>query len=217
MRALTEHLGWKLLSLLAALGFWYLFVGESEIAASLPVMVQYRNVPADLEITTDQPTRLFMRVRGPSSRVTASSLSSAALVLDLRGIHSPGEHTFPITANDLLLPPGVYLLHVVPSRVRINFESRSSKSVPVEVRFAGPPPSGYELVSQRVSPESVRVVGPALRLKKLKTASTDAIDLSSTIGQAEFRVAVYLDDPHLRLEKPEQVSVIVQLAKIPLL
>jgi len=78
----------------------------------------------------------------------------------------------------------------------------------------GGPPSGYRIAQQKVSPEMVRVVGPELRLAKIKFASTDPIDLSSTIGQAEFRVPVFVGDPHLRLESPAPVYVSISLEKI---
>ena len=76
MRGWNKNLGRKLFSIGAATLLWFVFVGRSEIATSIPVMVQYRNIPPDLEITADPPDRLFMKLRGPVSRLSAAELMS---------------------------------------------------------------------------------------------------------------------------------------------
>ena len=210
IRIVTEHIGWKLFSLLAALVLWGTFVGEVEVATSVPVTVAYRNIPPDLEITAEPPASLFLKLRGPSARLTTAELGRIGLSLDLKGATKPGEQTLSIGADELGLPAGVSLVRVVPSQVRLTLERRAEKIVPVEVRFSAPPPGGYRIVSQRVSPAAVRVIGPEALVNRLDTAQTDPIDLSSTIGNAEFRVPVYVDDPHLRFETGSPV-VTVQL------
>lgn len=216
MRVLTENLGWKLFSLAAAFALWVTFVSEVEMATSVPVTVAYRNMPPDLEITTDPPDTLFLKLKGPSARLRTADLGRVALALDLKNANKPGEQTLPISESELGLPIGVNLVWAVPSQIRVTLERRAEKVVPVEARFAGPPPGGYRIVSQKVSPASVRVIGPEAAVNRLDSASTDPIDLSSTIGNAEFRVPVYLDDPHLRLDsRSPVVSVQLTLEKIP--
>ena len=216
MRALTENIGWKALSLLAAVVLWSTFVGEVEVATNVPVSVAYRNVPADLELTADPPESLFLKLKGPSARLTAAELKQIGLALDLKNVTKPGEQTLSIGESELGLPGGVSLIRVVPSQVRLTLERRAEKIVPVEVRFSAPPPGGYRVVSQRVSPAAVRIIGPEARVNRLDAAQTDPIDLSSTIGNAEFRVPVYVDDPHLRFEAGHPtVTVQPRLERIP--
>lgn len=215
-RALTENIGWKLFSLGAAVVLWGAFVSEAEVATSVPVTVVYHNIPPDLELTADAPENLFLKLKGPSARLRAEDLSNIGLALDLKNATNPGERTIFIGEAELGLPPGVSLIRVVPSQVRVTLERRAEKIVPVEVRFAGPPPGGYRVVSQRVSPAAVRVIGPEARVNRLDSAQTDPIDLTSTIGNAEFRVPVYVDDPHLRFESGHPVvTVQLTLERIP--
>jgi YbbR domain-containing protein len=87
--------------------------------------------------------------------------------------------------------------------------------LPVDPRYASSPPTGYRIVSQRVYPPSVNVIGPESHLKRLESVGTDPIDISSTIGESEFRVPVFLNDPHLTLESALPVTVVVSLEKIP--
>lgn len=216
MRALTRNLPWKLLALGASLVLWYVFAGEVEVATSLPVVVQYRNIPQDLEISSEPPERIFLKLRGPAARLRGEDLAQATVVLDLSSVAAPGEQTFAIDPETIGLPPGVHLLRAVPSQIRLTFERRAVRDVPVEVRYSGPPPPGYRLVKQQVSPASVRVVGPESRVARLEAVSTDAVDLSSDVGEKEFRVALFVGDPQVRFEDRVPVAVVrVTMEKIP--
>jgi YbbR domain-containing protein len=216
MRLLTENLLWKLAALAIACGLWYSFVGETELAASVPVAVQFKNVPNDLEVTSERLDRVYLRLRGPATRLNAGKLTNVIAVFDLAQIHTEGEHTFTLDGNNLQLPAGVHVSRVVPSQVRLTFDNRISRDVPVEVRYAGPPPHGYRITGQTASPQNVRVTGPEARVDHLQTAQTDAIDLSSTVGNAEFRVPAYIPDPQVRFDGiPPIISVRVYMEKIP--
>jgi hypothetical protein len=215
-RLLTENLIWKLGAILIACGLWYSFVGETELATSVPIVIQYKNVPPDLDITSDQIDRIFLRLRGPATRLSTGSLTTAVAILDLAQIHDEGEHTFTLDENNLQLPAGVHVGRVVPSQIRLMFDNRISREVPVEIRYAGPPPQGYRITGQQAFPAKVRVSGPEARVNHLLTAQTDAIDLSSTVSNAEFRIPAYLPDPQIRFEGiPPIISVRVYMEKIP--
>ena len=93
MRLLTRHLGWKLMAVVSAILLWTMFVAQTEVASSIPVVVQYRNIPPDLEITADPPERLLLKLRGPASRLGASELAKTVLVFDLKNVSTAGEQT----------------------------------------------------------------------------------------------------------------------------
>jgi YbbR domain-containing protein len=214
IRFLTENLPWKILSLFLACGLWAAYMSESEIATSIAVPLQYRNLPRDLDISTDVSDRIYLKVRGPATRLTPASLSQSAIVLDLGAVTRPGEQTFSINAGNVSLPAGVELVRVIPSQIRLTFEGRASRDVPVEIRFAGPPPAGYRVAEQRAIPDHLVIVGPQSSINGIRTAQTDPIDLGNTFGEAEFRVPVFLSDPHARLERDDPVVVKVRVEKI---
>jgi hypothetical protein len=216
MRALTDNIPLKLLALVAAVALWYLFAGEAEVATSVPVLIEYQNAPAELDVTSELPSRLFLKVRGPSSRLRSTALSETTLRLDFSAVDSAGERTFDIDDGNLGLPAGVHLVRVVPSQLRLNFERRVSKYVPVEVRYAGPPASGYRVAAQTVIPSTVEVVGPEPRVGAIQWVTTDPIDLASTVSTSEFRVPLFIGDPQVQLRsESDLVNVRVTLEKIP--
>ncbi len=215
MPGLTEHLGLKVFSLIVAIALWYFVIGDTEVGVSIPIVVQYRNLPADIEITGDHLDRLFMKVRGPRPRVTTEALERTSLMLDLAGVNTPGERTVPVTARELGLPAGVELLRVVPAQIRLRLDRRVTKSVEVQARITGAPPRGYRITQQRISPEFVRITGPERNLRTVKSVMTDPINLDSSVGYAEFRVPVALEDPQLQVEDSQPVSVGITLEKTP--
>ena len=216
MRLLTENLGWKILAIVIAAGLWYGFVSEQEMATSLPVAVQFQNVPSDLEMSSESLDRLFLRLRGPATRLNAASLSHVAVEFDLSQVQRPGEHTFTLGPANLVLPAGVYATRIMPSQIRITFDRRISREVPVDVRYTGPPPQGYRIARQQIVPDKVRITGPESRVSNVQAAPTDPIDLSSTISNTEFRVPAFLPDGQVRFDsEAPMVSVRVFMEKIP--
>jgi YbbR domain-containing protein len=215
MRFLTTNFGWKLFSLLLSVGLWFAFIAESEIATSITVPVEFKNLPKDLEISSDVPDRLNLKVRGPSARMRSAELLQSSVMLDLASIARPGEQTFTLDQSTVDLPTGVILSRAVPSQIKLKFEKRVSRGIPVQVRFAGPPPHGYRVVSQDISPAQVQITGPQSRVDQLASVQTDPVDLADTVSNGEFRVSTFIPDPQVRFESSPIVTVRVMLEKIP--
>lgn len=216
MRILTANLGWKLFSLALAAGLWFAFVAETETAMSIAVPVEFRNLPKDLEISSDLADRMYLKVHGPSARMKPSDLAESLVILNLASVVRPGEQTFTFDQSTVELPAGVIMTRAIPSQIRLKFESRLIQSVRVEPRFAGPPSQGYTVVRQEVSPRQLRITGPESRVQQVTFVQTDPIDLTGTVSNGEFRVSAYVSDPQVRFESSPIVIVRVMLEKIPL-
>jgi YbbR domain-containing protein len=208
-----KNLAWKIFSLLLALMLWYIIVRDPDLATSVTVPVLFKGMPHELEISSDLPDRVQLEVRGPSTQLAPRSLATAAVVLDLGSVHDPGERTYTITAENVSLPSGVQLTRAIPSQVRLNFEHRLERDVPVQVRIAKGPPAGYHVVRQEVIPDKLRIVGPETNVGQVKFVETDAIDLSLVVAAAEFRVNAFVGDPWVRFESSPVVQVKVYVEK----
>src|ERR1039458_7142140 len=62
----TLNFGWKLLSLGIAVVLWALVASEPELSTFAVVGVEYKNLPEDLEISSDLVSSLRLELRGPS-------------------------------------------------------------------------------------------------------------------------------------------------------
>lgn len=215
MGSLFHNLGLKLLSLVTAIVLWCVIVGDPEMMTSISAPIQYKNLPKDLEVASDMPENVHLELRGPASKLASVLEERTAVVLDLSSQPSPGERTFTIRQMDVNLPSGVSLARVVPAQLRLRFERRERRDVPVQVRFAGPPAPGYRVTRTEVSPERRTITGPESRVNRIEFAETDQIDLSSVVSEAEFHVYCNTSDPLVTFDDTRMVSVKVWTEKIP--
>lgn len=215
LRRLTTNIWWKLASLAIATGLWFTLIGEPEITTTIDVPVQYKKTPPGIEISSEAPHTVQLEIRGPSSKLGAITPNRTPIILDLSGELEPGQKTFTIVQQNVQLPAGVVLARAIPSQLRLNLERRIGREVPVQVRFAGPPPIGYRIVSVAVFPDRVLITGPESHAQRVQYVETDPIQLSSVSGVASFRVHVYIPDSQVSLDEPAPVSVRVDVEKIP--
>ena len=211
MQLLTRNLGWKLASLLIALALWIAIAREPELATSLSIPIEFKNIPDDLDIGSNVPDRIHIEVRGPSGRLSRDSLSDLAVVLDLSGAHV-GERTYTVHPSNTNLPAGVEFYRAVPSQVTLRFDRVMTQEVPV-VPVYSKTPEGYRVQAYQLEPARVRIRGPEERVKAIARVDTDPVDLSGVVGQKEFRTAVNLRDAQVRLEVPTAITLKVTLEK----
>lgn len=210
---ITQNLGWKIFALLVSVLLWFIYASDPEIGAFVAVPVEYRGMPEDLEIGSDLVESVSVDLRGPSEKVANFSAVKSAVVLDFSSIHKPGEQTLQIDERNVNLPSGMRLVRAVPAQIRLQFERRTRRDIPVQVRFAGSPAEGYQLDRFEAQPKELTVVGPESHVKTIEFAETDPIDLSTVVAQSEFRVNAFVGDPHVRFEKPAKISVKVFMEK----
>jgi YbbR domain-containing protein len=203
---LTQNLGWKLLSLALALALWATFGRDAETATSVAARVHYKNLTDDLDISSGLPGEVTLELRGPSSRLQQSNLSSVNVVLDFAHIQGPGERTFNITASNANLPLGVSFSRAIPAQVRLQFDRLLTRDVPVEPRYTGAPPAGYEILRGELSPSRMRIRGPESRVAGVTNLQTDPIDLTGIVGERDGQVHVWTGDPQVQPAEKSTVT-----------
>lgn len=211
MKRLFRDFWWKVLSVLIAFMLWFALVGDQERATTLAAPVEMKGIPPDLEISSDAPEKVTLEVQGPSSKVREVSESRVGVILDLSEVLQPGQRTFTVDTSNVFLPPGVRLNRAIPAQIRIRFERRLRKDVPIRINYAAMPPEGYRVISEVVTPEMIRVEGPETRIRRVVEAETDPIDLSAVVGSKEYRVNLYVNDPFVRLTSVTNVTVRVEV------
>jgi YbbR domain-containing protein len=214
IRLLFENFGWKLLSLGIAVVLWALVASEPELGTLATVPLEYRNLPDDLEISSEPVSQIVLELRGPSGelRGLGDGVIHPAVVLDMSGLQ-PGIHTFPIVDRNVKLPRGVRLVRANPSEARFEFDRRLERSVPVRARLIGQGQDGYVVAKQSVEPPNLQIEGPAKKVSRVVEVVTDPVDVSSVVGSSEFRVNAFVEDPYVRFKSTPQVVVTVTMKR----
>ncbi|MEN6533271.1 MAG: CdaR family protein [Bryobacteraceae bacterium] len=214
MRSLVENFGWKVLSLSIAVVLWLAVVGEPQMTTSVLAPIEFRDVPRGMEISSETPDAIKIDVIGPPTLLKREALASVAVVFDLSSVYRPGERTVTVDESTVVLPSGVKLSRAVPSQLRLQIEHQVSRDVPIEVRFSGPPPDGYQIRDADVDPDHLRITGPESCVAKIKYAETDPVDLDAVVGEQRFQVHVYVPDSRVRFASTPVVTLRIAMEKI---
>lgn len=211
----TENFGWKILSVLIAVVLWALVASEPELSTFVNVRVEYKNLPDDLDLSSEPVTSVLLELQGPSGQLQGIGDGGLhpAVVLDMSTV-TPGEWTFPIGPANVRLSRGVRLVQTTPSELPFTFERRVTRTVPVRARITGDGHAGYTVVGQEADPAELTIVGPASRVAKIKQVETDPVDVSTVVGTKQFRVNAFVGDPFVRFQSSPQVVVTVTMKKL---
>jgi YbbR domain-containing protein len=199
---------------LAAL-LWLTVARDPVVERGLQVPLQFENVPDDIVIVGEPPESVHVRARGTSSVLSGLAPGEVVAVLDLSS-ERPGERLFDIRPETIRAPFGVEVAQIVPGSISLTLErAAEARSVPVVPRLEGEPAAGYVVGNLTVDPPSVEVVGPESRLARLNEALTEPIPIDRATGTIEDRVTVGVADPLLRLRRPQDVRVVIDIVRAP--
>jgi len=203
---LTKNIGWKLVSLGAAVLLWISVASEPVLTTLQSVPVEYKVVPSNLSIASDFVETVILELRGPASRLRDLRETRPAVVLDFSSVREPGERTFNIEPDLVSMPHGIHLVRAIPAQLRFRFERRLTREVPVSVRLSAPP-AGCTVAGYHVTPPQLTIMGPESAVDRTQSVTTDLVDLSGVTGSHDFRVNTYLAEPRVRFESPAQSQV----------
>lgn len=213
LQLVTHNFLWKVLALAGAIVIWAVVTNEPELSTFVRVPLEFRNLPADLEIASQPAEAVMLELRGPASELRGQGDNRRpAVVIDMSGA-APGQRTFHIGNGNISLPRGVRLVSSVPPEVRFDFERRAVRDVPVQARFTGEGANGYVVARYTVSPPKLPVEGPVTRVSRLPAAATDPIDVSSAIETEQLHVNAFLTDPFVRFAGSPEVVVTVTMKR----
>ena len=209
---LRDNLTLKLGSLVLALLLWWIS-NEPPLEVALQAPLQFQNMPQDLELSNEAPASVQVRVRGPASAVSSLSPADLAVSLNLADFDHPGERSYELSVPDVQPRFGVRVVQIIPQQVRLRFEARAEREIPVVPRLTGTAAPGYQLAGYQVSPPVVRVMGPGSHLTRLESAMTEPVDITGVIARTQFWTNAVVAHPLLRIQGTHSVVVTVQVER----
>lgn len=213
-RYLLHNFSLKLMSLLFAAALWFMISRDerpAEVALHAPIV--FENVPANLEISSESIPEALIRVRGPERVVRQLNPADVQAALDLSG-SKPQDRTFDLTAQQVHHPRDVSVIQVVPSQLRISFDTRMTRDVEVHPRVTGNFATGEQIVRIDADPPRITITGPRRHVEKIEAATTDPIDATGTLGSAVFTSNAYVADPLVQVTQGTSIRVTVVVEKI---
>lgn len=210
-RTILHNLTLKLTALVLAVGLWIAVSSSPPAEVALNVAVIFRNMPADLEISSENIPTVQIRVRGPEAIVRRLQPSDVHAEIDISGI-KPGERTFDLT-HQISVPEKLEVAQVVPSEMHLAFDVRATRVVPVEPRVTGKPAEGYRIAAVDPLPATVEITGPRKVVDSIASAVTDPVDVTGVLAQTTVTRHAYVSDPLVQVTNPRTVQVRVTMEK----
>ena len=209
---LTHNWYLKLISLGLAAMLWALVATETSSEVGMEVPLEYRNIPAQLEISGDTTNKVQVRLRGSSNVIRDISAKDVSTTIDMSKMR-PGDRIVPLSPQNVQAPFGAEVIRVNPSSVRFDLEKTMRKSVPVIPTVQGQPSDGFEVGKVTVEPNKVDVEGPESRVNTLESIATVPIRLDRRQTHVEQSADLDVPDPQIRLSHPGPVNVQVELLR----
>jgi YbbR domain-containing protein len=180
----------------------------------MTVPLEYRNMPANMEIVGDLVNRVEVGIRGPRALISSISPDQLKAYVDLSQSMAGANHV-RLTPDNVRAPLGTEITKVAPSSVRIRLEEIKSRSVPVKAHLVGKLLRPLRLKGVAVEPPEIVLQGPAGILKKVREIFTEPVDLGEVSESLQISVPLEITPQQLRLapDQPSQVTVYLRVEK----
>ena len=210
-----RHIGLKLWSVVLAMLLWLMVSGDESVERGLRVPLELQQFPAGLELQSDPPALVDVRVRGESSALGRVGAGDIVAVLDLKTAR-PGRRLFQLTPEQVRVPFGVEVVQVAPSSLTLTFEKSATRELPIIPAVEGMPAAGFVVGKPLSNPGTIEVVGPESSVARATEALTEPISVAGAQEDIVETVNVGVQDPALRLKTPKQAVVTVPISPGPL-
>ncbi len=205
---LFNNIGLKAISLLLALLLWLQVAGQQTVQRTLSLPVEFVNMAPEMEISNDYERRVDVVLR---SRRGTSNFEDGNLTVkvDLRGAIPGTEKSYPLSEDNITdRPPGLEVVSITPTRIRLLLENTVRKSIAVVPELVGEPAEGFQVT--KVQAPRVTIIGPQSRVQDVSEAQTEPIGITGLSSTLVRNVAVDIDDLALRME-PASVDVVITI------
>jgi len=203
----------KLFSLVIAAAMWALIAQESISEIFFDVPVEYQNVPPNSEVIGDTARTVQVRLRGPSTLIREMTAKDVSPFIDLRQTPLGTEEYAPLNSQHVHVPFGVEVVRITPASIKLSLEPTMSVTLPVELQTLGHVPSGYEVASISLKPNSVKAEGAARNIRAMTRVNTKPIDLTNKRTNIIQNVDLDASDNFVHFPDASPIRVEVKIRK----
>jgi YbbR domain-containing protein len=192
-RWLVHNWNLKLLAMLVAAVVWFFVVSADRSQIGFAAPVEYVGLEGS-RVLLGTP-RETVDVQLEAARWAAARLTAATVRvrIDVSKLDE-GEHVVPVSTEQVDAPPGVQVLRVWPSMVRVVLASAAVKAVRVVPQIRGTPAADHTLGRVAVEPQIVEVKGPRTTIEERTTVETVPVDVTGIRQSITQNVGLLLPD-----------------------
>lgn len=171
----------KLIALAITLGLWLGVTG-----LRTPTNLRLRSIPLnirvsnDMEITNSPAQEVDLVINGDKRKIESLNQRDLIVSLDLTEA-AVGDRMIQISPENINveLPTGVKLEEIQPDRVFVKLEKVEEREIAVKAETEGNLSENFEIYSETIVPQKVRIRAPESYIKTLDFVSTEKINVEA--------------------------------------
>lgn len=191
------QLGVKILAVVLAFLLWFHVVTNKDYDYNLSLPLHIVNLQEGLMLASHVPEEAEIKIRGTGKQLMRFLFEVDSVTIDASA-YSSGVYVVEPSPGDFRIntPGGTEISEIVePKRVRLVFEERMEKTVPLVADVETEAAFGYVKESDlRISPDSVTVVGPKRYIRKLAWLRTEELEFRDLTSPLEETVRIDFPD-----------------------
>ncbi|GAB6162174.1 diadenylate cyclase CdaA [Desulfothermus naphthae] len=192
-------------------GVWFTFTrGETSIA-SLNIPVEIMKGSSNIDIVTTTPNTIKLTLTGPRVILRSINKNDIDLFLKVKD-QEPGTYLYDITEKNISLPPGIKIVKIEPSRIKIKLDKIVSKLLPIQVDWAGKLPKDILIPDVKVVPDKVHIIGPKTLLDSISTIYTEKVKVDNINKSGKINVELKIN-PALKIKEQSHKIKIKYIVK----
>jgi YbbR domain-containing protein len=193
-KAFTDDLPLKLVSLVIAITLFVIVRSDKDAAGGANVKVIY-TLPESRVLVSDPVAEVRVGVRGPQTRVLRFDGDVPAIRIDLTDAK---DGVLRFDESMVKLPPGLRVASITPPEVKLAFEPRAVKEVPVHAVLDGQPADGFRVTKVSSQPATIHVEGPKSVIMALTQVNTRPVKVTGAKQPVLGEVMLDNEPPHTR-------------------
>ena len=115
---LVHHWELKLLALAFSAALWVFVMSSEKTNVTLPLPIELDGVPSGLTVTSERPDTVDVQLHGLRSALLRVAPDALRVRINLAGSR-PGEVVVGLAPDQIVVPPGVSVIRITPSIVRV--------------------------------------------------------------------------------------------------
>ncbi len=188
---------------------WFSFSQGLDTLISLEIPIEYTKRDPSTEILDTSVNAVTLHLGGSGALIKSIRPDQVRVRIDLSKA-VVGHNTFTITPENITLPPGVFLRKVQPSVVEATLDIPVKKRMDVQVDWVGKLANHLTLVSAKIDPEKVELLGGQQILKNMSTVYTEKVPLDTITRSGVISVNLALNPPSLQIAEASKDKITIQ-------
>lgn len=204
-----EAVAAALASFLFVAGVWFSFSQGRDTLITLETPIKFIKQNPGMEILETSVHTVTLHLSGSGALIKSIRPGQVQVKLDLSNAVA-GRNIFTITSENITIPPGVFVKKVQPSVVEATLDIPVKKELPVQVDWVGKMPDNLTIVSIKLAPNKVQVIGVKRIIDKISTIYTEKIPLDNLDESGTVTVNLALNPASLKFASASEDKITIE-------